>query len=276
MKYIISVILFAAVASGALITKPPISTIEELPFGELGRIISGEVAAVGQFPWQVANRFTTPGGSFFCGGALICDSWVLTAAHCAKDASHFTLYLGSVNQSQSVEPGRVVVETTEAYVHENYNQFTLNNDIALIHLKEKVSFNDRIQAIPLGTDRVEANSQLTVSGWGKTSDASGVSPVLNFVDLTTISNKDCENVYGSLVVKDGTLCCKGRPEHSTCNGDSGGPLVGVRADGKTVHVGVVSFVHSAGCASGNPSGYVRTASYIDWIKEKIGGTCTLA
>lgn len=53
-------------------------------------------------------------------------------------------------------------------------------------------------------------------------------------------------------------------------GDSGGPLVQFDSNGEATHVGIVSFVNNAGCASGNPSGYVRTESYLDWINENTG------
>jgi len=275
MSFIVSIVLLAAVAIVQSSEKAHITPLKDLS-GPGSRIISGKPAVPGQFPWQVVNKFGKGSPTSFCGGALICDRWVLTAAHCAQGANNFTIYLGSVNQSQAVEPGRVILQTSEAIVHENYNPFTLNNDIALIKLRQKVNFTDRIQPIPLGNDYTGANLTLTVSGWGKTSDGPvGVSPVLNFVDLQTISNKQCEGVYGSLVVKNETICCKGRPQHSTCNGDSGGPLVQKKSNGQYVHVGVVSFVHAAGCASGNPSGYVRTASYRNWITKHINGTCKL-
>ncbi|KAF2893424.1 hypothetical protein ILUMI_12749 [Ignelater luminosus] len=239
------------------------------------RIISGDVAAVGQFKHQVVNRFVVGGGrNLFCGGSLICDNWVLTAAHCAQDATKFTLYFGSVNQSQAVEPGRIVVTATEHYVHPGYDTWNLNNDIALVRLSERVQYTDRIQPITLATHRTGAGQRLTVSGWGRTSQSSGLSPVLRYVALDTISNEDCKRVYGPDVVVNATLCCKGRPEHSTCNGDSGGPLIEWVTD-RWVLAGVVSFVHIDGCASGNPSGYVRVENYLDWIRNTIAGTCTL-
>jgi len=276
MKFVI-IVLFVAVASASVLPESPITTLRELSVEQLGsRIISGKPAAPGQLPWQVAIFFRIGSSTYFCGGALICDRWVLTAAHCVKDANQFTLYLGFVNQSQATEPGRVVLETTEAYAHENYNSFTLNHDIALIKLRQKVNFTGRIQPIRLGSDYTGVNINLTVSGWGKTSDQSNsISPVLNYVGLRSISNKDCEGIYGSQVVINSTICCRGNPEHSTCNGDSGGPLVQRNANGQYVHVGVVSFVASLGCSRGYPSGYVRSASYRDWIIKRINGTCQL-
>ncbi|KAF2881376.1 hypothetical protein ILUMI_24819 [Ignelater luminosus] len=271
MKYLIALALCVVVAAATTYERPPIATIEELEVSSNPRIISGKPAAPGQFKHQVANRFKVSGGTAFCGGSLISDRWVLTAGHCAKDATHFTLYLGSVNQSQPVEQGRVVVETAEKYVHPSYNPFTLANDIALVRLQKPVNFTDRIQPISLASHNTPANKTLTVSGWGKTSDASNsVSPVLNYVELDAISNPDCAKVYGSLTVTNGTICCKGRPEHSTCNGDSGGPLI-EKVNNTWVQVGVVSFVHRAGCASGNPSGYARVQYYLDWITQITGG-----
>ncbi|KAF2899149.1 hypothetical protein ILUMI_07028 [Ignelater luminosus] len=237
------------------------------------RIISGQEAVAGQFKHQVANKFRTSGGSAFCGASLICENWVLTAAHCAQGGLSFNLYLGSLDQSLPVELGRVILRAIEVHVHPGYNDY-LNHDIALLRMEQKVRFSDRIYPIPLATHRTDANRKLTVSGWGKTSDTSAISPTLKYVELNTISNNECAGVYGSRVVINETLCCRGNPHHSTCSGDSGGPLIEL-VNGRWVQAGVVSFVHASGCASGNPSGYVRVENYLKWIRSTIGDTCTL-
>ncbi|KAF5269629.1 hypothetical protein FQR65_LT05968 [Abscondita terminalis] len=130
------------------------------------------------------------------------------------------------------------------------------------------SFAAYIQVIQLGSQQLGAGVGVTVSGWGKTSDSSTTSNALNFVNLVTITNQRCAQVYGASIY-DGSLCCVGFPQHSTCSGDSGGPLV--QWNGSSVsHVGVVSFVHTSGCASGNPSGYARSSYYKSWIFGRIG------
>ncbi|KAF5293456.1 hypothetical protein FQA39_LY02941 [Lamprigera yunnana] len=232
------------------------------------RIISGHPASDGQFPHQVSNEFVVAQGSSFCGGALISSRWVLTAGHCADGALSFTITLGTTH-STGDDPNGVVRRTTTAIVHEEYSLLFVWNDVALVDLLEDVVFTDVIQPIVLGTEHVGDGVRLTVSGWGKTSDASNEkSPTLNFVDLDTISNSKCREVYG-ITITDKSICCIGHPEHSPCSGDSGGPLVKYY-DGIPQHIGVVSFVHDLGCASGNPSGYARTASYIPWIENHTG------
>lgn len=267
MKFLVVVLAALAVANAG-VYKSPITTLKDL--FESQRIISGDPAVYEQFPWQVAVHFTTPQGSFFCGGALISNRWVLTAAHCAEGATSFTLRFGGLTLSSS-ESGRVDLTATRAIVHEGYNS-NLNNDVALVQLNEEISFNSRIQPVrlPARGETIAAGEKVTVSGWGKTSDSSSsVSNILNFVEITTITNQACAGYYGSAVVIASTVCCQGNPEHSTCNGDSGGPLVVIR-NGVATHVGVVSFVSSAGCESGAPSGYVRTESMLSWIATNTG------
>ncbi|XP_017785356.1 PREDICTED: serine protease 53-like [Nicrophorus vespilloides] len=262
------VLALAAVAFAA--PQSQITTLKDLYAGGYSsRIISGSPAKQGQFPWQVAINFVTAQGSFFCGGALIDAQWVLTAAHCADGAYSFNLKLGGVSLSGS-EAGRVEVSTTYSIVHPGYNN-NLNNDIALIRMPNPIKFSDNIRPVklPKRGSVIGSRQEVTVSGWGKTSDSGSVSNNLNFVKLVTITNDECAAIYGPATIIKSTVCCKGFPEHSTCNGDSGGPLV-VIENGEATHVGVVSFVHIAGCASGNPSGYVRTESFLDWIHDNTG------
>ncbi|KAF5269626.1 hypothetical protein FQR65_LT05965 [Abscondita terminalis] len=125
-----------------------------------------------------------------------------------------------------------------------------------------------VQVIPLATVQLLVGAPVTVSGWGKISDQSNVlSPTLNFANLSTIINENCRAIYGSLI-NDGSLCCDGKPQHSTCDGDSGSPLVQYRSDG-VYHTGVANFFHVSGCASGNPSVYARTSYYRTWILDTI-------
>lgn len=90
--------------------------------------------------------------------------------------------------------------------------------LSLVVLFKLCPFKDTIQPIQLGTDVVTTGETLRVSGWGRTSDsAPGISQTLNYVDLTSISNSECEGVYGPWTIISSTLCCRGNPSESTCN-----------------------------------------------------------
>lgn len=90
---------------------------------------------------------------------------------------------------------------------------------------------------------------------------------MNYARLQVISNTVCANVYGTSVVTSKTICVSTPSGTSTCQGDSGGPLA---LESSQLLIGVTSFVSSAGCASGNPAGFVRVTSYLDWIKSHTG------
>ncbi|KAB0793121.1 hypothetical protein PPYR_12741 [Photinus pyralis] len=260
MKHLL-VVLLAGLTTAFRFTPAVVFKDVERP-----KIINGSPAVAGQFPWQVSNRFKTLYGTSFCGGSLISNSWVLTAAHCVQNAYSFEIGLGSLSSKSN----SLMVVTDEGFPHEAYDPYSLNNDIGLINLKRTVEFTDTIRAIRLGKDYVADHTGLTVSGWGKTSDAStSVSAALNFVELTTIPNKVCGNIYSSAVTDD-VVCCTGENSKSTCNGDSGGPLIHLDANGTATHVGVVSFGHIAGCAKGYPAGFSRTSRYGSWIKSHTG------
>lgn len=94
---------------------------------------------------------------------------------------------------------------------------------------------------------------------------------MNFVGIRVISNAQCMLTYGPAVIVASTVCGLGADSNnqSTCNGDSGGPLA-IQENGASLQIGVVSFVSSAGCASGNPSGYVRTTHFRTWINQQTG------
>ncbi|KAK7790018.1 hypothetical protein R5R35_012979 [Gryllus longicercus] len=244
---------------------PTVDEIEGAPKYPESRIVNGATATRGQFPYQVALYLD---GRSFCGGSIISNRWVLTAAHCAQGISTFTVYLGAQNLNNN-ENGRQIITTSQKIVHSGYNSNTLNNDIALVNLGQNVAFTTYIQAIQLASGSATyAGNTARASGWGRTSQNSGVSNTLNYVDLPIITNTVCAQTYGSIIVSS-TLCASGSGGKSTCNGDSGGPLVD-RNSGR--QIGVVSFVSSAGCASGAPSGYIRVTSFTSWISSNTGIT----
>ena len=80
---------------------------------------------------------------YLCGGALIGTQWVLTAAHCAKDATEMKVMLGAHNVREDSEEGRVELVTRDFFTHPRYSQITLHNDLALVHLPEKVEFSSK-------------------------------------------------------------------------------------------------------------------------------------
>merc|ERR1711988_855237 len=237
------------------------------------RIVGGFEAQENQWPWQVALFIDD---AWFCGGSIISENYVLTAAHCADGASYFDIMAGAHNVRESSEPNRVEVTSYNGWTWALWNSNDLSGDLALIGLPSPMPMNDYISTscLPATGETPAVGSLVTVTGWGKPSDsAGGISPVLREVrDIPVMTNADCNAVYG--IVGDGVVCIDTAGGRGSCNGDSGGPLVqkvgGKAAGDQWTQVGIVSFGASAGCEVGMPAGFTRTEYYLDWIKSETG------
>ena len=167
-------------------------------------IVGGDEAVEGQFPWM-ASLFIDD--AWFCGGTLISDSYILTAAHCADGATYADILLGAWDIREPDEPNRVQISSYEMVVHPGWNANDLSNDLALIVLPSPVDFTDYISPIclPASGDTADEGEKMTIVGWGKPSDsAGGISPTMRYVEVPVITNEYCNAVFGN--VGEGVVC----------------------------------------------------------------------
>ncbi|KAJ3649456.1 hypothetical protein Zmor_021197 [Zophobas morio] len=239
----------------------------DVPFKFPGpRIINGDPASEGQFPWQVGLYISGENSLMFCGGSIISEEWILTAGHCTTGGVSAQVISGSI----SLDLG-TTSNASEIIVHEDFDPQIAASDIGLIKLDTPLKFDENTAAVGLAEEELGADVTFTISGWGHVSDGSTeLTEVLNYVDLVTISNDDCQGFYGNSIRPEMVCATSGTDEtRSSCSGDSGGAAV-VNADSDPVQVAIVSFVSFTGCEMGAPSGYTRTAYFRDWIKDKTG------
>merc|ERR1719295_151620 len=239
--------------------------------GPSQQIVGGEEATAHSFPWMAALFVD---GKYFCGGSLISEEWVLTAAHCVDgEATEVRVLLGAHNIRIGSEAGRTERTTMMFFTHPEYDASLLQNDIALVHLGDPVEFSNSIRPVCLPTHSDAGDSlaglEVLASGWGRPKDnATGISPVLREVSVTTIDNLTCASQYPTVVTKK-ILCISGLNGRSTCKGDSGGPLHLIN-QGVFTQVGVTSFGSVFGCEVNMHAGFTRTAAYLQWIETQTG------
>ncbi|XP_055600412.1 collagenase-like [Uranotaenia lowii] len=245
-----------------------IPVLEAQSIGRDPRIVNGNPAPAGRFPYQVWLLGQGAVGHA-CGGSLITYDWILTAAHCVTGITRCYVTMGTINRNQP----EFIGQSTHFIAHPQYNRDNLNNDVGLILLESPAPKNSpNIKPIDLPNPgrfgETFVNKRATVSGFGTTVDSNlyGPSEVLNWIDVTVISNDECANVFGPFLVIDSTICAKGADDLSQgpCFGDSGGPLT-IQENGTSLQIGVASFVSSNGCSSGRPAGYARISYYVEWI-----------
>jgi len=232
----------------------------------VNRIVGGQEAQVNEWPWQAALMLGSNGP--FCGGSLIADRYILTAAHCTEGlrAADLNVRLGEHKISSSSESQTVTRSVSKIINHENYQGGSEINDIALLQLSSPVEFRSEVWPVCLPPSTPSyANKVATVTGWGTTSSGGSVSDVLREVDVKVKANSDCQSSYGSSNIKE-TMLCAGAPGKDSCQGDSGGPLVFKDGGNNYDQIGVVSWGY--GCANPSyPGVYTRVSKYLTWIKD---------
>uniref|UniRef100_A0A8C9Z440 trypsin n=1 Tax=Sander lucioperca TaxID=283035 RepID=A0A8C9Z440_SANLU len=197
-----------------------------------GELIERQEAVPHSRPYMVLlERHMQDGKTKYCGGFLLNEDFVMTAAHCK--ASSYTVLLGVHNISNSNGVQRISVEQT--FPHEDYNETDFNNDIMLLKLSSKAKFRANVRPIALaGQDVGSLPKSCIVSGWGKTNKTISYMSVLMEVNVTLIDSKQCptNNMY----------CSKG--ETGLNKGDSGIPLV--CENGKVYGLGSHIFLPDSG------------------------------
>jgi len=265
------VIVFASTLALALaaprVSKQAIST--PLARGG-GRIVGGEAAHHGEFPHQIALLRGGVGGSLMCGGSLVNRNHVLTAAHCCdgQHAGNLAVQVGS-NRLNHVDEDQADIAVKHVTMHENYDDWTLSNDICMLRLDSNADLSsDYIGAIamPEAGEEYEEGTICTVTGWGTTSEGGSLANKLQKVEVPVVSDANCRSSYGDEEITD-SMICAGLAEggKDSCQGDSGGPFMcGDQLSG------IVSWGY--GCAeAGYPGVYTQTSYFIDWVTEHSHG-----
>lgn len=222
-------------------------------------IIGGQVAAPGEFPFQVA-LVATGTRSLFCAGVFIARNWILTAAHCVDDGvdpDSIEVLAGTHDLANGGEALRVA----GIVVHPGFSaDSSLVNDLALLELAGEYMY-PRVELLTAArASLAEPGTVATVAGWGRTSNDGRLSSLLKKMQAVVISNDACRSQLGSHIRS--TTLCAGMPgsADATCNGDSGGPLL-VPFRSRWMQAGVVSFGARICFA---PSAFARISALADF------------
>ncbi|XP_060655180.1 chymotrypsin-2-like [Drosophila nasuta] len=247
-------------------------------YSPTNRIINGENAVPKQFPYQVYfEEHINYDWEGNCGGVIISNRTVLTAAHCISDSMDaFKIYFGTVDRTNIYETGqqRLIVKRKNIIVHQEYDPHEFPNDIALIRLPAEILFDEYIQPAKLpNPDKLYDNEVGVVSGWGEFDRNSGNTPnYLQYVTATIFPYEECkplvhkyEGLHASFHPT--SYICSKPSQGCTCNGDSGGPLAIRNEDGTSTIVGLTSFGMDGNCDPNTPTIFTRVSSFLQWIKE---------
>jgi secreted trypsin-like serine protease len=227
-------------------------------------VVGGTNAAQGEFPWMTRL-------SMGCGGAVIAQRVVLTAAHCVRPTGAYTGYTATINRANltNTSVGQQI-RSTYVYRSPQYPS-TGTYDWALVELASAPSVAP-LSIANQGETSLNSGS-FTIIGWGATREGGGQSNTLKKATVPFVSDSVCGRAYRELAPA--TEICAGYTSGGvdTCQGDSGGPMV-KNVGGVWREVGIVSYGN--GCARPNyPGVYSEVQAFSNAIKAKISASGTI-
>ncbi|XP_052888786.1 CLIP domain-containing serine protease B4-like [Anopheles moucheti] len=269
-----------------------ISSLPKLPHCGLqmsDRVIGGQATKINEFPWTALIQYRKQDGSFGfgCGGSLINERYVVTAAHCVKRIpaggkmhrirlGEWDLSTANDCQNDFCSNAPIDLDIEKIVVHWNYdpNDRSFKNDIALIRFTRSIKYSETVRPIclPLSESLRNLNHVGQPSyavGWGDTEVAIASQMKLK-VELNITSFQECAAVYeeNRILLDRKHICAGGEEGKDTCSGDSGGPLMRQIA-GAWYLIGVVSFGLAWCGVPDVPSVYTNVAEYVDWIRDNV-------
>lgn len=235
--------------------------------------MGGYEASSGAWPWQIAVLDRKK--RLICGGTLIGNEFVLTAAHCV--ISNMRIVAGEYNliEKEGHEQERRVIK---AIKHPGYNKNNVDNDIAILKLDSPLELTQRVwpACLPDQSEELQPQQMATILGWGaiKYKRLRDGKPEVERGDtlyqakVPVVDFEECKNSYGDDLESHRVVCAgykEGRID--SCAGDSGGPLLVEKNDRWHVY-GVTSFGDECG-KEGKYGIYSKTSAYVDWIKKTV-------
>ncbi|MDQ0716213.1 secreted trypsin-like serine protease [Streptomyces luteogriseus] len=252
------------------------------------KVIGGNETTISTAPWMAQlhyydDRGTSSTGDdigFFCGGAVVAPTKILTAAHCVKGynwSANGAVVTGT-SQLPSADGtdlhGGTATAVRRQWNHPSYSATTIDNDIAVLTLGGPVKATPIRMTTSGDTTSYQTGTSAKVYGWGRTSSTSDdISETLKTATLPMQSDTTCSGAYGADFVK-GHMVCAGKPATgsdagtvSACNGDSGGPLV---VNNRIV--GVVSWGVTDCVAKGAYSVFSKVSTYVGAAYPRLDDT----
>ncbi|XP_035272264.1 mast cell protease 1A-like [Anguilla anguilla] len=221
-------------------------------------IVNGREAQPHSRPYMVFVQ----GNKHACGGFLVSNSFVMTAAHCLEWGENLTVLLGAHDISKKRKS--IWAEVKFYHIHPGYDAATLENDIMLLQLKTAVQKSKEVKwiSLPKRDKDIKPKTLCSVAGWGAIKSNGAISPRLQEVNVSVVDRKLCQKIWKSPITNR-MVCAGGSADNrGFCQGDSGGPLVC-----KDTAVGIVSFNEAGNCNTPKkPDVYTQISKYLPWVK----------
>jgi plasminogen len=246
------------------------------------KIINGEDAFPNSWPWMISLR-TKQNNLFLhlCGGSILDETTILTAAHCISEPEPSLFVVVGAHEYDGPFDNHSIYSISKAYIHPNYDENEIRNDISILKLNRPISFSNKVYPVCLPSSSnmsIIYEKKVVVIGWGLVTEPENetISPsVLQKALLKVINNSSVCSVVSNYNPSENYCLIEDMlsPDTNICNGDSGGPMLYFDGE-KWIVFGVASFVvkllngqNSTRCSARNPSFYASVPVFLNYIKN---------
>lgn len=236
------------------------------------KIVNGTDADISEAPFLVSLQYILSPTEIFhtCGGSILNQEWILTAAHCIEDEfpESYLVEYATTEISNGHGHGEKIAYVDQLIWHEEYDNEELRHDIGLVRVKTPLESDlyDLYARLPIRGQYFSTGTPTVLFGWGQLGTGLESTTILQKVNLQFYSRYDCAKLHNPGWILTNNICA-GVPDgyQGQCNGDSGGPLI---VNG--VVVGIVSWSIKPCTVPPYPGVFTAVSPYIDWIEERSG------